>query len=117
MYKVIAIWLAFVITSLYFFPNILSSVVFSTYIGTGHRLDLATAFTCLVFFDIIKDPIRQLPLFISSFIQFKVSMNRIQRYIDITEVPFECLVNKQDVSESNPAISITSSSFSWGIKI
>jgi ABC-type bacteriocin/lantibiotic exporter with double-glycine peptidase domain len=58
MYKVIAVWLALVITSLYFFPNILSSVVFSTYIGTGHRLDLATAFTCLVFFDIIKDPIR-----------------------------------------------------------
>ena len=116
MYKVIAVWLSLVITSLYFFPNILSSVVFATYIGTGNNLNLATAFTCLVFFDIIKEPIRQLPLFISSFIQFKVSMNRIQKYIDISEVPFDCIVSNNNDSQSDVAISIKNSSFSWGVK-
>ena len=44
---------SFIIVSLYFFPNILSSVVFSTYIGLGHKIDLATSFSVLVFFDII----------------------------------------------------------------
>jgi len=68
MFKVIAVWLALIITSLYFFPNILSSVVLAVYIKTGHTISLATAFTVLVFFDILKEPIRQLPLFLSSFI-------------------------------------------------
>lgn len=44
---------AFMITSLYFFPSILSSVVLSTYIGTGHTIDLSTTFTVLVFFNMI----------------------------------------------------------------
>jgi hypothetical protein len=69
-YRAIAVQLALIICSLYFFPNILSSVVFSTYIGTGHSLDLATSFSVLVFFDLIKEPIRSLPLFMSSFIEF-----------------------------------------------
>ena len=66
--KSIAIWLTAIIASLYFFPQVLSSVVFSTYIGTGHDIDLATAFTVLILFDLIKNPLRQLPLFFSSFI-------------------------------------------------
>ena len=52
-------WLSsFVISSLYFFPSVLGSVVFSTYIGTGHYIDLQTAFTVIVFFGLIKDPLR-----------------------------------------------------------
>jgi hypothetical protein len=42
------------ITSLYFFPQILSTVVFSTYIGTGHTLDLATAYTVMTIFNNLK---------------------------------------------------------------
>ena len=68
IYWKLAYYLAAFITSLYFFPNILSSVVFSTYIGTGHPIDLATSFSVLVFFDLIKDPMRQLPTCISTFI-------------------------------------------------
>lgn len=52
-YWEIAIWLALIITSLYFFSNILSSVVFTTYIGSGQTIDLATSFTCLIFFNIL----------------------------------------------------------------
>jgi len=75
--KSIAIWLTAIIASLYFFPQVLSSVVFSTYIGTGHDIDLATAFTVLILFDLIKNPLRQLPLFFSSFIQVMVAIRRI----------------------------------------
>jgi len=53
-----AVWLALVIASLYFFPNVLSSVCFSTYIGVGNEIDLSDAFTVMVFFELIKDPIR-----------------------------------------------------------
>ena len=68
MFKKIAFWLSIIISSLYFFPQVLSSFVFATYIGTDHYIDIATAFSVLVFFDLIKEPMRQLPTFISSFI-------------------------------------------------
>lgn len=99
MYKRIAFWLALIITSLYFFPGILSSVVFTTYIGTGHQIDLASAFTVLVFFDLIKEPLRQLPLFVSQFIQLVVSMKRIQEYIDSDEIDQAMLIQNQPSQE------------------
>jgi ATP-binding cassette subfamily C (CFTR/MRP) protein 1 len=77
MFRKIAFWLSLIISSLYFFPQVLSSVVFSTYIGTGHFVDLSTAFSVLIFFELIKEPMRQLPTFISSTIQLLVSMRRI----------------------------------------
>ena len=30
----------FIVTTLYFFPQVLGAVVFSVYIGTGHHIDL-----------------------------------------------------------------------------
>lgn len=77
MFRKIAFWLTIIISSLYFFPQVLSSVVFATYIGNDHYISLSTAFSVLIFFDLIKEPMRQLPTFISSFIQLLVSMRRI----------------------------------------
>ena len=42
------------ITSLYFFPQIISAVVFSVYIGQGHVLDLSTAYTVMIIFNNLK---------------------------------------------------------------
>ena len=52
------------ITSLYFFPSLLSAVVFATYIGMGNTLDLEIAFVVMTILNIIKDPLRSLPTFI-----------------------------------------------------
>lgn len=64
VYWRLAIWLALIITGLYFFPSILSSVVFSTYIGTGHPINLATSFSVMIFFDLLQQPLQQLPYFL-----------------------------------------------------
>ena len=48
-------WLGMMsITTIYFFPVIMSWVVFSTYIGTGNTLDLGVAFTVITVFNLIK---------------------------------------------------------------
>jgi ABC-type multidrug transport system fused ATPase/permease subunit len=103
---------SFIIVSLYFFPNILSSVVFSTYIGLGHKIDLATSFSVLVFFDIIKEPLRQLPLFLSFYLQMIVSMKRIQKFIDTKEIDLTRMIKSNN--SRNTAISIKNKCFSWG---
>lgn len=68
---------AFLITAVFFFPNLLSSTVFAVFIGTGHKIDLATAFSVIIYFDLIIDPMINVPMMISSFFEFNVSMNRI----------------------------------------
>lgn len=42
------------VTSLYFFPQIISAVVFSVYIGSGNVLDLSTAYTVMTIFNNLK---------------------------------------------------------------
>ena len=53
-----------IITNLYFFPQILQAVVFSFYIGFGNTLSLDIAFTVIAILNLIKDPLRALPLFV-----------------------------------------------------
>ena len=42
------------ITTIYFFPVIMSWAVFSTFIGSGNTLDLGVAFTVITVFNLIK---------------------------------------------------------------
>ena len=67
----------FIVTTLYFFPQILGAVVFTVYIGAGNKLDLGTAFAIMTVFNLMKDPLRLLPMVIGMAIQFMVSMRRI----------------------------------------
>ena len=66
-----------IISTLYFFPSILSAVIFSFYIGLGNTLCLDVAFTVMTILNLIKDPLRSLPEFIGNFLEFQVSMTRI----------------------------------------
>ena len=106
--------LAFLISAVFFFPNLLSSVVFSIYIGTGHTIDLATAFSVIIFFDLIIDPMINFPLMISSFVDFSVSMARIQDFLSQKEIDVDKLINKEQNNEFS--IQIKNQSFSWGVK-
>lgn len=42
------------VSSLYFFPQVLSAVVFSVYIGSGHELELGLAYTVMTCFNLLK---------------------------------------------------------------
>ena len=75
-----------IVSTLYFFPAILSAVIFSFYIGYGNTLSLDVAFTVMTILNLIKDPLRSLPMFIGQFLEFQVSMERIQAFIQVDEV-------------------------------
>ena len=74
------------ISTLYFFPSILSAVVFSFYIGFGNTLRLDIAFTVITILNLIKEPLRSLPQFIGQVLEFQVSMTRIQEFIQVDEI-------------------------------
>ncbi len=44
----------FSVALMYFFPQILSAVVFSVFIGSGHVLDLSIAYTVMTIFNNLK---------------------------------------------------------------
>ena len=81
------------ITNLYFFPQILSGVVFAFYIGFGGQLSLDVAFTVITILNMIKDPLRALPLFVGQLIEFRVAMRRIQDFLMVEEINTSMVAN------------------------
>jgi hypothetical protein len=69
------------IACLYLFPSLLPAVSFTTFIATGHWLDLATAVTTLIFFNLIAGPLIYIPMAISDFIELTVGMKRVQKFL------------------------------------
>mmetsp|Transcript_33930 Transcript_33930/g.33059 ORF Transcript_33930/g.33059 Transcript_33930/m.33059 type:complete len:120 (+) Transcript_33930:886-1245(+) len=70
------------ITSLYFFPQMLTFTLFAVYIGAGNNLSLSTAFAVQTVLNILREPLRWAPNLVGFFIEFQVSMRRIQTFLD-----------------------------------
>ena len=68
-------------TNTRFFPKLLGATVFTVYIGLGNSIDLATTFEIIVFFNLIMNPMVELPAFIASYVDFRVSMARVQDFL------------------------------------
>ena len=64
--------------------------------------------------NLIKDPLRALPLFVGQLIEFRVSMRRIQDYLLCDEIN-ESIVSEVNKQETNHAIEIREdSAFHYG---
>jgi hypothetical protein len=64
----------------------MSSVTFYVSIASGNTIDLATIFTSLMFFDKIRYKIQIVPNLILNIIDLKVSLKRIQTFLDSEEI-------------------------------
>lgn len=76
----------FLICFIFLFPQLLQTISFSTYIFFNGDLELSTAFFIITIFRMMIGPLRTLPHFVSQLIQFKVSMNRVQEYLNCEEI-------------------------------
>ena len=102
------------ISTLYFFPSILSAVIFSFYIGFGNTLSLDIAFTVMTILNLIKEPLRSLPQFIGQLLEFQVSMTRIQEFIQVDEINTS-MVNQVSGRSTSASVAISlGSNFHWG---
>ena len=97
-----------------FFPNTMSTASLYFNIKMGRTIDLATAYTVLIFFDMITDPMNSLPWLINSTLELLVSMKRVQKYFDSEEINIDNFITKKNEGENS--IEIAKSNFSWGIK-
>jgi len=92
------------------------ATIFSVYIALGHSVSLSQAFTVILFFGMIRQPVDLLSGFITTFSQVKVSMKRLENYLDTPDINFEKIFKVESSSQEGnqlKSISITKSSFSW----
>lgn len=113
-----------IVSSLYFFPASLQAICYSFYIGFGGTLSIGVGYVVLNIFNMIRDPIRMLPLFIGFAVEFAISMRRIQEFLLLDEIN-ETIVDRSTIATREqtrgpkPDISFEirpGSNFYWGIK-
>ena len=90
---------------------------FGVFFATDHTISLANGFACLQVMNSLNMPIRWIPQFIGTFLQFMVSMRRIQKFIDWDEInPNIVEINSKAASEKGLDVLVENASFSWGGK-
>ena len=99
-----------------FFPSLMSTLSFYTNILLGNTIDLATAFTVLIFFDKIRGPMNALPWIINNTLEMLTSLTRIQNFLDMQELKIDnFLESNKDSEEQEFSIQVHKSHFTWGL--
>jgi len=71
-------------------PTFTSVVTFTLYSGlAGGKLDADKAFTSIVLFNLLRFPLMMLPRAVMMNIEYRVSLNRINRFLEAEELPSE----------------------------
>jgi ABC-type multidrug transport system fused ATPase/permease subunit len=99
-------------------------LIFLTYIGLGHQLDAATAFTTLTLFGLMTSPFIFLPYGLQQYNQSLIAMKRIMQFLDAEDIePYVTVVDPQSLqSEENQRMRDTivefrDACFSWTPKV
>jgi ABC-type multidrug transport system fused ATPase/permease subunit len=67
-------------------PILVSLTSFATFVSLGNTLDVATAFTALILFGMIRLPLNTIPSFTTRVLQTGVSVERIEAFLGEDEV-------------------------------
>ncbi|TKY90680.1 hypothetical protein EX895_000678 [Sporisorium graminicola] len=81
-------------------PILITITSFASYtIIEGKQLDIATGFTAIALFGMLRNPLSVLPMVINMVLQAKVSMDRINAFLQEDEVPEWVIKNCSDQAE------------------
>eukprot|EP00581_Thalassiosira_minuscula_P006624 CAMPEP_0183704094 /NCGR_PEP_ID=MMETSP0737-20130205/1557_1 /TAXON_ID=385413 /ORGANISM="Thalassiosira miniscula, Strain CCMP1093" /LENGTH=1530 /DNA_ID=CAMNT_0025930911 /DNA_START=209 /DNA_END=4801 /DNA_ORIENTATION=- len=112
-------------------PIINPILVFLSYINiSGNSLDAATAFTTIALFNIMRFPFAFLPMGFLQFVQSKIALRRLSKYLELSELTSyivpelpdnmrnndkdeDVLCIEDDDKPSDPAVVINKGTFSW----
>ncbi|KAJ6593252.1 multidrug resistance-associated ABC transporter [Mycena capillaripes] len=100
-------------------PILISIVSFFTYVMLGNQLTISTAFTAIALFGMIRQPLNIIPSIIVELLQTRVSVDRIDAYLDEEEVSEQVSSLKKDRSGHNPSelddsrLGLEKASFKW----
>ncbi len=93
-------------------PNLIIIAIFATYIYTGHNIDAKAAFTLVSTIMVLQNPLRELPEAITSILDLKVSLDRINKFLTAEEINTE-YIKKNEVDFPETAIKVKNGNFYW----
>ena len=110
--KKIALLNAMMVFSVSALPFLVAIVSFATFVlsDPNNKLTAQTAFVSLAYYEIMRDPLLQIPSIIVQTVQAKISAERISRFLNQTEIKNDDITHNTD---ANNAIVVKKCSFSW----
>lgn len=106
------------LTLLWFAPVAVSIASIGAYQHFTTEMRIEDIFTCLMIFNAIQDPIRNLPWILNNLIELFVSMGRIEKYLKQQEIdPTRVSINDPETIGKGVSIKIDNGNFSWGLNV
>ncbi|CAH1444306.1 unnamed protein product [Lactuca virosa] len=93
-------------------PIVVAVVTFATCLFFGIPLESGKVLSALATFQILQEPIYNIPDSISAFFQTKVSLNRIATYLRLTDIDSNA-IDKVPPGSSDVAVEIINGNFAW----
>ncbi|XP_037699129.1 multidrug resistance-associated protein 7 isoform X3 [Choloepus didactylus] len=94
-------------------PVVISIVIFITYVLMGHQLTATKVFTALALVRMLILPLNNFPWVINGLLEARVSLDRIQHFLDLPNHNPEVYYSPDPPSEPSTALELHGALFSW----
>ncbi|XP_015846686.3 ATP-binding cassette sub-family C member 10 [Peromyscus maniculatus bairdii] len=94
-------------------PVVTCIVIFVTYVLMGHQLTATKVFTALALVRLLILPLNNFPWVINGLLESKVSLDRIQRFLDLPNYNPEAYYSPDPPMEPSTALELHEALFSW----
>ncbi|EPY76693.1 multidrug resistance-associated protein 7 [Camelus ferus] len=94
-------------------PVIIAIIIFITYVLMGHQLTATKVFTALALVRMLILPLNNFPWVINGLLEAKVSLDRIQRFLDLPDHNPQAYYSPDPPIEPSTALELHEALFSW----
>uniref|UniRef100_A0A4W2CK18 ATP-binding cassette sub-family C member 10 n=1 Tax=Bos indicus x Bos taurus TaxID=30522 RepID=A0A4W2CK18_BOBOX len=94
-------------------PVVISIVIFITYVLMGHQLTATKVFTALALVRMLILPLNNFPWVINGLLEAKVSLDRIQCFLDLPNHDPQAYYSPDPPTEPSTALELHEALFSW----
>ncbi|XP_059501095.1 ATP-binding cassette sub-family C member 10 isoform X3 [Stegostoma tigrinum] len=94
-------------------PVVISILTFVTYALLGHQLTAAKMFTALALVGMLIQPLNNFPWVLNGILQAKVSLDRIQRFLQLSDQDLSTYYMAREPEDPDSAVELHDASFSW----
>ncbi|NXN27692.1 MRP7 protein, partial [Nycticryphes semicollaris] len=94
-------------------PVVVSIAIFITYVLLGHQLTATKVFTALALVGMLILPLNSFPWVLNGTLEAKVSLDRIQRFLELMDQDLEAYYALDSPSDTATAMEMRCAAFSW----
>ncbi|GLH14517.1 Multidrug resistance protein homolog 65 [Gryllus bimaculatus] len=96
-------------------PVLMSILTFSTYALLGNKLTAATVFTSIALLNMLIAPLNAFPWVLNGLTEAWVSLNRIQKLLELSDLDFSEYYTSLPSGDTNVAVYVKEGTFAWSV--